>query len=325
VLDPAWTRSGSGAIHAVLIDEKYNKADIPPESPYAVGDAPVGVPGFNSSVYLYLHNILKLQGLATSDIIEDVLAHELGHTVNLKHCPVDNSQRCYLWARYNVAAPVNHYMDHHNRDYDVNPKAPNFTPQPGIDDQNSAPRAPRAPSTAQSSSSSSGSDSGGADCPSHETPPTGPTTRSSESAPVWRSAFYLSGWDYERGRDYVTNSLVEYPLNLSYLTGYAVPTHANRYHNHDGFLCGDPDANGFSVVSISPSHETSTGDYIVSPGIVEVDGEMKLRLSVNYYRCGVWTFVIRARNDSGYADVTYVLELYSPGRQIAPRRSPWHE
>jgi len=303
----------------VRIDEKYNKADIPPQFPDAVGDATVGVPKRGSRVNLYFHNIFKLQGLATSDIIEDVLAHELGHTVNLKHCPVDNSQRCYLWARYNVAAPVNHYMDHHNRDYDVNPKAPNFTPQPAFDDLNSAPRAPRAPRTAPSGSSSSGSDSGGADCPSHETPPTGPTTRSSVSAPVWKYTSHVSGWDYERGRDYRTNPLIEYPLNLSYLTGYVVPTHEERHINSGA------DANGFSFVSLSPSYETLTGDWIFSPSIVEVDGEMKLRIEVSNFYCGVWTFVLRARNDSGYADVRYVLELYSPGRQIAPRRSPWHE
>jgi len=262
---------------------------------YAWPNAPGAMkPCLIFTVFLFRPSITR-----KADQLNNTIGHEFGHCISLKHSgsSTDIMAHPNVVKAYPSASYTNKYTDsRHEQNYCLIPHYRSIGDVFGFQELTELP---------------GGSDSGGSDCPSHELPPTGPTTRSSVSAPVWRpgATNYQTQYLYESDRDYRTNWRIEYSLNLSYLTDYAVPTHANRYHNHDGFLCGDPDANGFSVVSVSPSHETSTGDYIISPGIVEVEGDMRLRILVGYFQCGVWTFVIRARNDSGYADVTYTVEL----------------
>ncbi len=152
-LDPTWTSTGSQRIYAVLIHEKPNPADRNPQHLNALGDAVVGVPNSASRVNLYLSNITGTK-IEIFTQIQDVLAHELGHSVNLNHCPVDNSQACYMWPEYQQWTS---YMTHHKRDYDVSPAAPNNAPQQEFrPSQNSSPQSPvRPPASGGADDSSS--------------------------------------------------------------------------------------------------------------------------------------------------------------------------
>lgn len=142
------------------------------------------------------------------------------------------------------------------------------------------------------------SDSSGPHCPDHGETNPGPTTRSSVRAPVWGPDYYESQYLYESSRDYYSNPREEFPLNLTYLTRGASPSVPNNWATTQG-------ETGFRVVSVSPSLPTGQITY----SIANVSGEMKLCIRIYSFYCGTYTFVIRARNSAGYADVNYTLEL----------------
>ena len=140
LLDQTWTSTGSQTIYAVLITE--NATGVNSIYPNALGTALVGPPSSASEVTLYLSKITGTK-IEIFTQIQDVLAHELGHSVNLGHCPVNNSQACYMWNEYQ---PWTHYMAHHNRDYDVSPASPNNAPQKEFKTtQSSTPQNPVSP------------------------------------------------------------------------------------------------------------------------------------------------------------------------------------
>ena len=324
LLNPTWTSTGSQTIYAVPIHEKPYPADRNPQHLDALGDAVVGVPSSASKVNLYLSNITGTK-IEIFTQIQDVLAHELGHSVNLNHCPADNSQACYMWNEYQQWSQ---YMAHHNRDYDVSPAAPNSAPQKEFKTtQGSTPQSPVSPPA-------TGGDPGEDNyCPTPGIVPSGPTESTGPSAPGWQSDYYRSTRTYESDRDYSTNPLVEYPLNLSYLTQVegtsgsffnglhykpSVSSHENIYYHFEGNQLKHHYATdrasgslteGFSVISISPTPVDENFNSIFYTTILNVNGEMKLCINIGNFQCGTYTFTIRARNSAGYADANYVLEL----------------
>ncbi len=330
MLNPIWTNTGSQTIYAVRITENATGTDS--TYPNALGTALVGPPSSASEVTLYLSRITGTK-IEIFTQIQDVLAHELGHSVNLNHCPVDNSQACYMWNEYQQWT---HYMAHHNRDYDVSPASPNNAPQKEFKTtQSSTPQNPVSPPSSESSSDSSEEDD--------HCPPSGSVTQIS-GPPVWGSESYRAIYRYAPGRDLVANPIIENVLNLSWSTkpaedwyrsesdggpGYymTVPSHdgfsidedgVGWFHtcdysgNYSGSVATDQDL-GFSIVSISP--ETPMFDTVdfrrdFYPYIINDGGEMYLQLDIqNIVPGNTYTLTLRARNSEGYADQDYVIEF----------------
>lgn len=306
LLDPTWTSTGSQTIYSVPIHEKPNPADRNPQHLNALGDAVVGVPSSASRVNLYLSNITGTK-IEIFTQIQDVLAHELGHSVNLDHCPVDNSQTCYMWNEYQSWTQ---YMTHHNRDYDVSPASPNNAPQKEFKTtQSSTPQTPVSPPSSGSADDSSEDDH----CPTPGTVPSGPTESTSRSVPVWSEGYGYNStlWNSECYPN-IINGYHEHTLvNLTDVTRDSSP--GVPYHG-DVLSIGDTGNKGFSIISVSPPFPDSGGVSDIHPEIVNENDQMKLQLCIHTsFSCSTHTIVIRARNSVGYTDLNYVVELtYGP-------------
>lgn len=67
-------------------------------------------------------NYLSTSGMKDffKDYVDTVIAHEIGHGVNLNHCPDSDCPDCYMWGRADeVTHHVSGYASHHNSDYDL--------------------------------------------------------------------------------------------------------------------------------------------------------------------------------------------------------------
>ena len=71
------------------------------------------------------------KSVSVADLTNAVIAHEIGHGVNLEHCPDIDCPNCYMWANSDwPAAYITQFAAHHNSDYDLVPDDGNDSRQP---------------------------------------------------------------------------------------------------------------------------------------------------------------------------------------------------
>ena len=83
-----------------------------------------GPPASNTTGTIYTTNITDCTSmLGVTDVARFtnvVIAHEIGHSVTLQHCPRYDSPNCYLWRLPDDAtAFTTEYASHHDQDYDL--------------------------------------------------------------------------------------------------------------------------------------------------------------------------------------------------------------
>lgn len=119
------------SVYAVRV--QGNAADVakPGDEDYpndALGTSSIGPPWSNSQVTIYYNRVdyYMDKGIFINDKTLEVdylnaaIAHEIGHAVNLWHCPCADDLDCYMWGSPDeVLHRVSGFASHHNDDYNL--------------------------------------------------------------------------------------------------------------------------------------------------------------------------------------------------------------
>ena len=105
-----------------------------------LGSSPIGPPWNSSAATIWYNRLGYYMGADFAndatlkvDYLNAVIAHEIGHSVNLDHCPCFDDLNCQMWAvPDSVFHLVTAFANHHNDDYDLIfdgyawPRIPNY-------------------------------------------------------------------------------------------------------------------------------------------------------------------------------------------------------
>ena len=101
-----------------------------------------GPPNYNSVAIIYINNVRAEHPNDFATAIKNVIAHEIGHNINLDDCPVDpcphageNGNFCFMDCERDRTSSSTIYGVAHNPDYDAHPRPPNGNRQPKHDTQ----------------------------------------------------------------------------------------------------------------------------------------------------------------------------------------------